>query len=163
MSEYSKNSDIMNVKIFDVPAMCSEEFIEQINKFLRGNRIIDVDRQFYVSSDNIGHWSLFVTYLPVQSSIAFQERREKTDYKTVLDEVAFAKFTKLRMIRKQLADNDAVPAYAVFTDAELAIIAQMPNIDATMLAKITGIGEKRIAKYGNIICERYNETGGQSV
>lgn len=154
----------MHIKIFDVPAIGAEGVMEQVNKFLRGYKILDVDRQFYVSSDNVGHWSLFVTYLPgAQNPGTFQERREKTDYKTVLDEVAFAKFTKLRMIRKQLADNDAVPAYAVFTDAELAMIAQMPNIDATMLSKITGIGEKRIAKYGTIICDRYNETGGESV
>lgn len=149
----------MNIKIFDVPAICSDEMVEHINKFLRGNRVLDVDRQFYLSSDNIGHWSLLVTYLPAQNSFAFQERREKIDYKNVLDEAAFAKFTKLRMIRKQLADDDAVPAYAVFTDAELAQIAQLPKIDPKLLVQITGIGEKRMAKYGNLICERYNEAG----
>lgn len=152
----------MNIKIFDIPAICPDDIIEQVNKFLRGHKVLDIDRQFYVSSDNIGHWSLLVTYLPMQSSYGFPERREKVDYKTVLDEVAFAKFTKLRMIRKQLADNDAVPAYAVFTDAELALIAQLPSIDATLLAQITGIGEKRIVKYGNLICERYNEARGES-
>ena len=101
---------------------------------------------------------MLVTYLPLQTPNVFPERREKVDYKAALDEVSFSKFTKLRMIRKQLADNDAVPAYAVFTDAELALIAQLPSIDATMLARITGIGEKRIVKYGNILCERFNET-----
>ncbi|MDE7379331.1 MAG: HRDC domain-containing protein [Paraprevotella sp.] len=152
----------MNIKIFDIPAICSEEAIEQVNKFLRGHKVLDVDRQFYLSSGNMGHWSLLVTYLPIQSSFSIQERREKVDYKTVLDETAFAKFTKLRVIRKQLADDDAVPAYAVFTDAELAQIAQLSSIDATLLARITGIGEKRMAKYGNLICERYNETSGES-
>lgn len=152
----------MNIKIFDIPAICPDDTIEQVNKFLRGHKVLDVDRQFYVSSDNIGHWSLFVTYLSTQFSYPFQERREKVDYKTVLDEKAFSRFTKLRVIRKQLADEDAVPAYAVFTDAELAQIAQLPTIDATLLARITGIGEKRIGKYGNLICERYNETGRES-
>lgn len=147
----------MNIKVFDIPAIYLDDAVEQLNKFLRGNRILDVDRQFYLSSDNIGHWSLLVTYLPVQSAYSLQERREKVDYKAVLDETAFAKFTKLRAIRKQLADSDAVPAYAVFTDAELAQIAQLPSIDATLLLQITGIGEKRIAKYGNLICERYHE------
>ena len=28
-----------------------------MNKFLRGHKVLDIDRQFYVSSDNIGHWS----------------------------------------------------------------------------------------------------------
>ncbi len=148
----------MNIKIFDIPAICPDDIVEQVNKFMRGHKVLDVDRQFYLSSDNIGHWSLLVTYLPMQVPNVLPERREKVDYKAALDETSFAKFTKLRMIRKQLADNDAVPAYAVFTDAELALIAQLPSIDATLLAQITGIGEKRIVKYGNLICDRYNET-----
>ncbi len=152
----------MNIKIFDISAICSDDTVEQVNKFLRGHKILDVDRHFYLSSDNIGHWSLLVTYLPSQTAYSPLERKEKIDYKTVLDEVAFAKFTKLRMIRKQLADNDAVPAYAVFTDAELAQISRLPSVEAKLLAQITGIGEKRIAKYGNLICERYNEAGGES-
>ncbi|MGM9774494.1 MAG: HRDC domain-containing protein [Candidatus Egerieousia sp.] len=152
----------MNIKIFDIPAICSDEAVELLNKFLRGHKILDIDRQFYLSSDNIGHWSLLVTYLPVQNTFVGQERREKIDYKTVLQESEFERFSKLRMIRKQLADSDAVPAYAVFTDAELAQIAQLPNIDSMLLSKISGIGEKRIAKYGNLICERYNEACGKS-
>ena len=152
----------MNIKIFDIASISPQSDMEQINKFLRGHKVLDVDRQFYVSSDHMGHWSLLVTYLAEQNAPLPAERREKVDYKTMLDETAFAKFTRLRMIRKQLAEEDAVPAYAVFTDAELAQIARLPDIDATLLGKISGIGEKRIAKYGMLICERYHEKSGES-
>ncbi len=152
----------MNIKLFDIPTVCPDDVLEQVNKFLRGNKIIDVDRQFYVSSDNIAHWALLITYLPVQQMPGILEKREKVDYKLVLGESAFAKFTKLRMLRKQLADNDAVPAYAVFTDAELAQISQLPRIESKLLSQITGIGEKRIAKYGDIICKLYNEASGDA-
>lgn len=154
----------MQIKIFDITSVASEESMEALNKFLRGNKILDIDRQFYYSSDKVGHWSLLVTYLPQQQGLAYPafERREKVDYKTMLSERDFDKFTKLRAIRKQLAESDAVPAYAVFTDAELAQIAQLPRMDSTLLSQITGIGEKRIVKYGNLICERYNEAGGES-
>ena len=53
----------MQVKIFDISSRGGEESIEQMNKFIRGHKVLDIDRQFYVSSDNAGHWSVFVTYL----------------------------------------------------------------------------------------------------
>ncbi len=149
-------SKTMQIKIFDISSRGSEDAQDQINKFMRQHKVLDVDRQFYVSSDNIGHWSVFVTYLPMPQQQASQgntsERREKTDYKAILSEVEFEKFTKLRAIRKQLAADDAVPAYAVFTDAELAQMARMPQVDATSISKISGIGEKRIEKYGRLLC-----------
>ena len=46
--------------------------------------------------------------------------KEKVDYKLVLSEADFSLFSRLREIRKQIAIADAVPAYAVFTDEELA-------------------------------------------
>ncbi len=150
----------MQIKIFDILAAAPEQEIEEVNKFIRGHKVVDIDKQFYVSSDNVGHWSLCVTYLfaanhqPQGSSF---EKREKIDYKEVLSAEDFEKFTKLRVIRKKLATDDAVPAYAVFTDSELAQIAQLPSIEASLLKRITGIGDKRIAKYGNLICEKYKE------
>ncbi len=33
----------MNIKIFDIPAICSEEAIEPTNTFLRGSRVFGVD------------------------------------------------------------------------------------------------------------------------
>ena len=150
----------MQIKIFDILASAPEQDIEQVNKFIRGHKVVDIDKQFYVSSDNIGHWSLCLTYLqsqvPQQQNSQF-EKREKIDYKEILSAEDFEKFTRLRSLRKLIAADDAVPAYAVFTDAELAQIAQLPSIDTTMLKRISGIGDKRIAKYGALICEKFQE------
>lgn len=148
----------MQVKIFDVISLCSEEELEQVNKFLRGHKVLEVDRQFYVSSDGVGHWSFMVLYLQnslMQTMVG--ERREKVDYKAVLGTEEFERFTRLRAIRKQLASDDAVPAYAVFSDAELAQIAQLPSVEVSAMAKITGIGERRIEKYGRLLCELFNQ------
>lgn len=148
----------MQIKIFDISSISSENTQEQINRFLRGHKVLDIDKQFYTTSDNVGHWSLFITYLPTAGDVnpVMQEKREKIDYKTVLTEADFEKFTKLRALRKQLAADDAVPAYAVFTDAELSQIAQLSSIEEKTVMKINGIGEKRIEKYGRLLCERFN-------
>lgn len=76
------------------------------------------------------------------------EKHEKTDYKSVLSEEDFKMFSRMRVFRKQIADNDAVPAYAVFTDAELALFAQAGNLNEKTMLEIEGIGKKRMEKYG---------------
>ncbi|MBQ8271097.1 MAG: HRDC domain-containing protein [Bacteroidaceae bacterium] len=150
----------MQIKIFDILASASEQDVEIVNKFIRGHKVVDIDKQFYVSSDNVAHWSLCITYLAMayQQQNNQPEKREKVDYKNVLSADDFEKFTKLRIIRKKLAEDNAIPAYAVFTDSELAQIAQLPSVDARLLKQITGIGDKRVEKYGNLICEIYKET-----
>ncbi|MBO5017526.1 MAG: HRDC domain-containing protein [Alistipes sp.] len=147
----------MQIKIFDIISGASSDDLEVINKFIRGNKVLDIDKQFYTSSDNVGHWSIFITY--IQSTQSQQpEQREKIDYKNVLSAEDFEKFTRLRALRKQLANDDAVPAYAVFTDYELAQLAQMPSLEVALIQKVSGIGAKRIEKYGKLICERYKES-----
>ena len=152
----------MQIKIFDVTSVSLEE-LDALNRFLRSHRILDIDRRFYYTENKMAHWSVCVTYLPQpEPNYGYGNNagapREKIDYKTVLSEADFAKFSKLRELRKQLSSAEAVPAYAVFTDAELAQIALLPSIDALSVSKISGIGEKRLEKYGKILCERYQET-----
>lgn len=154
----------MQIKIFTVPIVSGEQTNEELNKFLRSNKIVEMDRQL-VRQNDAAFWSFCITYLPGGGNAgtpSVGERREKTDYKQILDESAFALFTRLRAIRKQLADRDAVPAYAVFTDAELAEIAKtgMP-VTPSALRAIHGIGDKKIEKYGVDICNILNnETNG---
>lgn len=150
----------MQIKIFDISSKGGDDNLELMNKFVRGHKVLDVDRQFYVSSDNVGHWSVFVTYLSQSSPQETQnsQGRSKVDYKEVLSPEEFERFTKLRSIRKILAESDAVPAYAVFTDAELAQIARLSKIDCSFLKSLSGVGEKRVEKYGVLLCDRYNQS-----
>lgn len=153
----------MQIKIFTLPVLGCEQQNEELNRFLRGQKIIEIDRQLTVQKDT-AFWTFCVTYLPVSntSNPSVSERREKVDYKQVLDESAFALFSRLRVIRKQLADKDAVPAYAVFTDAELAEMAKIGHITPVALRSVPGIGEKKTAKYGVDLCRLLNETDGIS-
>ena len=147
----------MQIKIFNLSTVSSEDEIETVNKFLRGNRILDIDKQFLTNYDVNGVWSLFITYLPANNTSTEMQRREKVDYKSRLERDAFERFTHLRAIRKQLANEDAVPAYAVFSDAELSQIAQLSCIDVLGISKISGIGERRVEKYGKLLAMRFNE------
>jgi ATP-dependent DNA helicase RecQ len=60
-----------------------------------------------------------------------------------------ALFQELRALRKQIADEQQVPPYVVFADATLAgMAAQMP-MDKWELLKITGVGQHKLARYGD--------------
>lgn len=154
----------MQIKIFTIPVISGEQINEELNKFLRSQKIVDIEKQLVVQKE-CAFWSFCVTYLPVVRPLGEDttERREKIDYKRVLDEQTFAIFTRLRVIRKQLADRDAVPAYAVFTDAELAEIAKMNMPTPSQLRSVPGIGERKVEKYGVDLCAMLaNETSGLS-
>jgi ATP-dependent DNA helicase RecQ len=58
-------------------------------------------------------------------------------------------FQELRELRKQIADEQQVPPYVVFADATLAeMAAQLPK-DKWELLKITGVGQHKLARYGD--------------
>ena len=69
------------------------------------------------------------------------------DYKEVLTPEQFEIFSKLRDLRKQIADKEAVPVYTVFTNEQLAAIVQKQADTRAKLQEITGIGEAKVEKY----------------
>lgn len=143
----------MQIRIFTISVLDNQAQTDELNAFLRGQKVLTVEQQI-VTVSNQPFWSFCVKYIP-QGNPASAEKATKVDYKEVLDADSFAVFATLRTIRKQLAEQDAVPAYAVFTDSELAEIAKLDSIDETTIRKIPGIGQKKIEKYGRTLCESY--------
>ena len=138
--------EIMQIKVFTLPTIHSEQMEEEINKFLRGHRVMTIDRQF--CCEHGGYWTMFITYQDGgdtgNSSVS---RSGKIDYREVLSPEHFARFAQMRELRKELAAHDGVPPYAVFTDAELAEMAQMHELTVAAISSIKGVG-KRADKYG---------------
>lgn len=144
----------MQIKIFTIPLFDGEEALEEMNKFLRGNKVVDIIKSL-VQQGDVAYWSFCVTYLlgaPPKVQAPQLERKEKIDYRNVLDAPSFARFAVMRTIRKQLADADAVPAFAVFTDAELVELAKLEELTPKQMLTINGIGEKKVEKYGEPLC-----------
>lgn len=153
-----KKTNKMQIKIYTIPLFGNEDAVEEMNKFLRGNKVVDITKSL-VQQGDVAYWSFCVTYLLGAPPKMQQpnERKEKTDYKQILGEAEFARFALLRTIRKQLAEADAVPAFAVFTDAELAEMAKLEELNAKRLLSINGIGDKRVEKYGEQLCRLFSE------
>lgn len=153
----------MQIRVFTIPLFDNSAMTEDMNAFLRGQKVLTIDRQ-QVTLGEQAFWTFCVTYIPQNNYATAQNKTgktEKIDYKEVLDEATFNIFSQLRVFRKQLAEQDAVPAYAVFTDSELAEIAKLGNIAPQHIGKIEGIGQKKVEKYGEALCQMYNQTKQQ--
>jgi ATP-dependent DNA helicase RecQ len=57
----------------------------------------------------------------------------------------------LRTLRKKLAETQGVPAYVIFHDATLMEIAKVRPLSLQELSEISGVGEHKLATYGNAI------------
>lgn len=146
----------MQYKIFTVPIVGGDEQTEDLNRFLRANKTVKVDKELAVSGD-MTYWTFCVQYLLPPLTTPVGERKDKVDYKAVLDENQFRVFSLLRKCRKAIADEEAIPAFAVFIDSELAEMAKLPELGLKTMASINGVGKQRVDKFGQRMLDKINE------
>ena len=80
------------------------------------------------------------------SNAAEKKRARCSDCPAGYDE---ALFERLREWRRERASADSVPAYVVFTDATLQLIAEHTPGSEKELLGIAGIGRSKVDKYGD--------------
>lgn len=146
----------MQIKTYAIPIIGGEQMNEEMNTFLRSKKVLQMESQI-VTHANTAFWSFCIKY--IEDATITERERIKVDYKQVLDEAAFKRFSRLREIRKQIAFDDSIPAYAVFTDEELAGVAKLEEITLSKMKTVKGIGDKKIEKYGQLFLKSLaNET-----
>jgi len=68
----------------------------------------------------------------------------------------------LRARRRQLADQQGVPPYIIFHDATLMEMAERRPGDLQQLSQISGVGEKKLERYGEIFLRVIREQGAHT-
>ena len=144
----------MRIKLFTIPITDDGGMQAELNRFLESEKIIKVEQQFH-SETGSGLWCFCVSFLSGNLAASSYQSPKKVDYKTILNEVDFERFSLLRVIRKELAAEDAVPAYAIFTDLELSQMAMSKKLDSESILSMPGIANKRLEKYGIPLLERF--------
>ncbi len=96
-----------------------------------------------------------VQYLTGVSRTEFKKKKVKVDYKEVLDEATFQKYDLLRQCRKEVAEMNGVPVYAIFTNDELSKIAGLTDITEENIINLSGIGSGKMKKFGKALIESY--------
>ena len=93
----------MQIKIFSIPILDGEVINDEMNAFLRSKKVLHVAN--HLTGDGLdAYWCFCIKYLDDPAKGA----KVKTDYRQLLDEPTFAKFSHLRTIRKQLAQEEGI-------------------------------------------------------
>jgi superfamily II DNA helicase RecQ len=141
----------IQVKYFMIPACGDDAAEEAVNRFLRGHQVLDV-RQEFDTSPGSSVWCIAVRYAQNgrdgNGTAAGIPYRGAIDYKDELEPEVFVRFVELRKRRKAISTAVGMPAYAVFTDKELAGIAALENPQLADLKRIKGIGIKKVERFG---------------
>ncbi len=69
-------------------------------------------------------------------------------------------FDRLRALRKQLADQEGVPPFVIFSDATLAEMAARRPQDREAMLLINGVGRHKLEHYGNQFLEAIRAGAG---
>jgi ATP-dependent DNA helicase RecQ len=86
---------------------------------------------------------------------AAKSRERKTSR---FDDAGMSKLWEaLRNRRQQLADEKGIPAYMIFHDATLAEMVENQPESITQFANISGVGERKLADYGEAFLDVLNE------
>ena len=146
----------MQSEVFAVPASGDRELVDAMNGFLRSHRVLHAERRL-VEKEAQCFWTFCIEYLDGALPGPVLAGARKVDYKEVLTPDQFARFSVLRNLRKEIADQEAVPPYAVFTYEQLAHMVRLDSPSATALERIPGIGQAKMAGYGAAFLERLTE------
>ena len=118
----------MAFRFFSVPIHDSGTAAEELNGFLHSHKVLSIDRR-WVEQGSASFWSFCVDYLErsadgIPASPWRGGARGKVDYREVLKPEDFAIFARLRELRKEIAQAEAVPVYTIFTNEQLAQMVQ---------------------------------------
>lgn len=139
----------MQVRVFTIRAIDADDgAVEELNSFLRAHRIASIDQQFVANGSN-SCWCFSVTFVAANSPTPARSSKPRVDYREKLNERDFAVFASLRTLRKARAVQEGIPAYAIFTNEQLAEIATRRVVSNKLLAEIDGVGDARVQKYGD--------------
>jgi superfamily II DNA helicase RecQ len=136
---------------------------DELNRFLRSHRIVQTRKEL-ASIEGMPHWAVLVEYLDAsEKNIGEQQQiKNKVDYKEVLNAGDFSLFSKLREIRKKLAEENGLPVYAVCTNEQLAEIAKRRPKNLSECMKIEGIGQGKAEKYVPAMLECINAENNEN-
>ena len=130
---------------------------DELNAFLRSHRIVHVEKRLIDGERGTG-WLFLVEYGGVEGGKGSSGGgSQRVDYREVLNAAEFEMFDKLRVHRKEIAEKQGIPVYAVFTNDQIAAMIKKPPKTASDLLSIAGVGEARVKQYGEAFLNFFTE------
>ena len=155
----------MKYKFFSIPARNPEVSEAALNDFCSQHRISFIEKHL-VADGADSFWTICIAWLDGEaapSSSSDYRGKPKVDYKQILSETDFGLYLELRNHRKELADLKNVPAYALFTNEQLASMVQQRVYTKAALMQIPGVGKSRVDNYGESFLQILNSLFNQGI
>jgi ATP-dependent DNA helicase RecQ len=86
----------------------------------------------------------------LQKASYWQSKNQQKPYDRVL-------FTKLRELRKSIADGEDIAPFIVFNDATLSELARLQPTTSSQMLSISGIGDVKLSRYGQAFMQVIKE------
>ena len=137
------------LRFFTIPIQDLAGPESELNGFLSSHKVLAIERRWVEIGTN-SFWAICVEYLNVTTISTSREStlsRNRVDYKTILPPEEFDVFSQLRQLRKEMAQAEAVPVYALFTNEQLPQMVQRRCRTKSELLGIEGVGEAKVEKY----------------
>lgn len=160
----------MAYRFFRVSTQNLNSAANELNRFLRTHSIDSVERHF-VSQGEASFWLFCVEYQEQASGAvgaaseaaaasAGTRRKERVDYRELLNDDDFQVYVGLKQLRQEIADEEKLAIYLIFTNEQLAKIAETRPRTKEDLKKIEGLGQGRADKYGERVIQWLSKTQG---
>jgi superfamily II DNA helicase RecQ len=108
-------------------------------------RVVSIEK-YFVPDSSSSMWAVCVSYVDGPREFTPKKGGGRVDYREGLNDADFAIFAKLRTLRKTLSDHEGVPAYALFTNEQLAEMVRRQVSSVTAMQQIEGVGPARVEK-----------------
>ena len=159
-TDYVNENKLDKVKTFGIMSDVAESQIEKHIGYFLDHGFISEDRKGRLAVEDKAHAVLF-------KNKRLRKLLEKNSrYKTAenpASELDLRLLTKLKILRKDLAAKSSVPAFIIFTDATLAVMATLKPTSAEAFLKISGVSERKFDKYGSVFIKLINEHCNKTV
>lgn len=89
----------------------------------------------------------------IKMKLVKEEREEKVINQNTLNNTGMDLFAKLRALRYQLAKEEKVPPYLIFSDKTLTDMCKKCPVTKEEMLQVTGVGEAKQDKYGGFFIQ----------
>jgi ATP-dependent DNA helicase RecQ len=125
-----------------------EEWRSLVRSLLHQKQVEESQDGYSVLSLNDASWSILRGERPFHIAKALTATRNPRVPTPALTADGEALFERLRTLRKRLADTQGLPPYVIFHDSTLREIVQRKPQTLQEFAGIRGVGEGKLARYG---------------
>lgn len=105
----------MQIKLFTIPIVGGEDLSDEMNVFLRSKKVLQVEHHL-IQLKTEAFWSFYIKYvedITGEGTAMTGFDKAKIDYREVLDEASYKRYSQFREIRLTLSKTENIPAYTI--------------------------------------------------